>query len=104
MCVYDNVEGWQNDQFWGRSEFALEFGDFYVNITVPADHVMQATGVLLNEKEVLTKKQLKRLGVAKNTYDKPIIIHNQEEAIESEKKRSKKTKTSPFSDELFSFF
>tara|TARA_B110000003_G_scaffold276509_1_gene323413 strand:+ start:3897 stop:6038 length:2142 start_codon:yes stop_codon:yes gene_type:complete len=93
LCVYDNVEGWQNDQFWGRSEFALEFGDFYVNITVPADHVMQATGVLLNEKEVLTKKQLKRLGVAKNTYDKPIIIHNQEEAIESEKKRSKKTKT-----------
>ncbi|MEN8878805.1 MAG: M1 family peptidase, partial [Polaribacter sp.] len=35
MCVYDNVEGWQNDQFWGRSEFALEFGDFTVNITVP---------------------------------------------------------------------
>ncbi len=33
LCVYDNVEGWQNDQFWGRSEFALEFGDYTVNIT-----------------------------------------------------------------------
>ena len=50
LCVYDNVEGWQNDQFWGRSEFALEFGDYTVDITVPADHVMQATGVLTKRK------------------------------------------------------
>ena len=26
LAVYDNVEGWQNMQFWGRSEWALEFG------------------------------------------------------------------------------
>ncbi len=93
LCVYDNVEGWQNDQFWGRSEFALEFGDFSVDITVPSDHVMQATGILQNEKEVLTKKQQKRLQEAKNTYDKPVLIHTQEEAINAEKKRSQKTKT-----------
>jgi hypothetical protein len=93
LCVYDNVEGWQNDQFWGRSEFALEFGDFTVDITVPSDHIMQATGVLKNEKEVLTKKQQKRLLEAKSTYDKPILIHTQEEAISAEKNRSKKTKT-----------
>ena len=93
LCVYDNVEGWQNDQFWGRSEFALEFGDFTVDITVPSDHIMQATGVLKNEKEVLTKKQQKRLQEAKNTYDKPVLIHTQEEAISAEKKRSQKTKT-----------
>ena len=42
--------------FGGRSEFALEFGDFTVDITVPADHIMQATGILKNEKEVLSKK------------------------------------------------
>jgi hypothetical protein len=93
LCVYDNVEGWQNDQFWGRSEFALEFGDFTVDITVPSDHIMQATGVLKNEKEVLTKKQQKRLQEAKNTFDKPVVIHSQEEAISAEKNRSKKTKT-----------
>ena len=61
LCVYDNVEGWQNDQFWGRSEFALEFGDFDVNITVPAEHMMQATGKLLNEEELWSKTQLKLL-------------------------------------------
>ena len=96
LCVYDNVEGWQNDQFWGRSEFALEFGDYKVDITVPADHVMQATGILQNEKEVLTKKQQKRLAEAKKTYDKPVLIHTQEEAINAEKSRSKKTKTWKF--------
>ena len=93
LCVYDNVEGWQNDQFWGRSEFALEFGDFSVDITVPADHVMQATGILQNEKDVLSKKQQKRLQEAKNTYDKPVLIHTQQEAINAEKKQSQKTKT-----------
>ena len=96
LCVYDNVEGWQNDQFWGRSEFALEFGDYEVNITTPADHMLGATGVLLNEKEVLTKKQLKRLEIAKNTFDNPVVIHTQEEAEKIEKKRSKKTKTWKF--------
>lgn len=93
LCVYDNVEGWQNDQFWGRSEFALEFGDFNVSITVPADHVMQATGILQNEKDVLTKKQQKRLAQAKKTFDKPVILHTQKEAEKAEKSRSKETKT-----------
>ncbi|CAI8314756.1 MAG: Uncharacterised protein [Flavobacterium sp. SCGC AAA160-P02] len=93
LCVYDNVEGWQNDQFWGRSEFALEFGDYKVDITVPADHIMQATGILQNEREVLTNKQQKRLAEAKKTFDKPVLIHTQEEAINAEKNRSKKTKT-----------
>lgn len=96
MCVYDNVEGWQNDQFWGRSEFALEFGDFNVNITVPADHMLGATGVLQNEKEVLSSKELKRLATARKTYDNPVIIRTQKEAEEIEQNRSNKTKTWQF--------
>ncbi len=96
MCVYDNVEGWQNDQFWGRSEFALEFGDFNVNITVPADHMLGATGVLQNQNEVLSKTELKRLAKAKNTFDKPVVIRTQEEAVKLEKSKSKKTKTWKF--------
>ena len=96
LCVYDNVEGWQNDQFWGRSEFALEFGDYRVNITTPADHMLGATGRLLNEKEVLTKTQQRRLAKARRTFDKPVVIHTQKEATKIEKKRSKKTKTWKF--------
>jgi hypothetical protein len=54
LAVYNNVEGWQNMQFWGRSEWALEFGSYDVKITVPADHILDATGDLQNEKKVLT--------------------------------------------------
>jgi len=96
LCVYDNVEGWQNDQFWGRSEFALEFGDFTVNITTPEDHMLGATGVLTNETEVLTPKELKRLEKAKTTFDNPVLIRTQEEAEKIEKSKSKKTKTWKF--------
>tara|TARA_B110000027_G_scaffold29070_2_gene31929 strand:- start:2727 stop:4859 length:2133 start_codon:yes stop_codon:yes gene_type:complete len=96
LCVYDNIEGWQNEQFWGRSEFALEFGDFTVNITTPEDHMLGATGVLLNEADVLTKKELKRLKVAKTTFDNPVLIRTQEEAEKTEKNKSKKTKTWKF--------
>jgi len=96
MCVYDNVEGWQNDQFWGRSEFALEFGDFTVNITTPEDHMLGATGILQNPEEVFTRKELKRLEKAKKTFDKPVIIRTQKEAEKIEKTKSKKTKTWKF--------
>ncbi|TXD52923.1 MULTISPECIES: M1 family metallopeptidase [unclassified Polaribacter] len=96
LCAYDNVEGWQNDQFWGRSEFALEFGDFTVNITVPEDHMLGATGVLQNENDVLSKKERKRLEVARKTFDNPVIIRTQEEAEEIEKSRKTGTKTWKF--------
>ena len=96
MCVYDNVEGWQNGQFWGRSEFALEFGDFTVNITTPKDHMLGATGVLQNENEVFTKTELKRLAKARKTFDKPVVIRTQKEATKIEKSKSKETKTWKF--------
>ncbi|MEE9408560.1 MAG: M1 family metallopeptidase [Polaribacter sp.] len=96
LCVYDNVEGWQNEQFWGKSEFALEFGDYTVNITTPADHMLGATGVLQNDREVLSKTELKRLATAKKTFDNPVIIRTQEEATKIEKSKSKKTKTWKF--------
>ncbi|WP_394874660.1 M1 family metallopeptidase [Gaetbulibacter sp. M240] len=99
LCVYDNVEGWQNMQFWGRSEFALEFGDFDVSITVPADHIMDATGVLQNPKEVLTKEQQKRVAQAKKSFDKPVFIVTQEEAETNEKGRSTENKTWHFKAE-----
>ncbi len=96
MCVYDNVEGWQNDQFWGRSEFALEFGDFTVNITVPEDHMLGATGVLQNPKDVFSKKELKRREEASKSFSDPVIIRTQEEAEKIEKTKATKTKTWKF--------
>lgn len=93
MAVYNDVEGWQNMQFWGSGEFALAFGDYEVNVTVPADHVMNATGELLNKKEVFTETQLKRWALAEKSFDNPVIIVTQEEAEKAEKGFSTKKKT-----------
>lgn len=93
MAVYNDVEGWQNSQFWGRDEFALPFGDFDVNITVPADHIVDGTGFLVNREEVFTKDMMKRYKKAKKSYDKPVMIVTQEEAEVTEKSKSKDKKT-----------
>ncbi len=85
MCVYNDVEGWQNMQFWGRSEFALTFGNYDVKITVPADHILDGTGVLQNRNEVYTAEQVKRWQLAENTFDKPVVIVTQAEATAAEK-------------------
>jgi hypothetical protein len=90
LCVYNDVEGWQNYQFWGNGEFALEFGDYEVNITVPSDHIVEATGSLLNPKDVLNKEEYKRFIASENNFEEPILIVNQEEAIAKESLFSKK--------------
>ena len=93
MAVYNDVEGWQNMQFWGSGEFALPFGNFEVNITVPADHVLDATGTLQNRSEVFTAAQVARYALAEKTYDKPVIIVTQAEAEASSKQFSTAKKT-----------
>ena len=96
MCVYDDVVGWQNKQFLGQGEFALVFGDYKVKLTVPADHMVAATGILANPATVLSKEQLARFEQAKTSFDKPVIIATQAEAIEREKTRSAQKKTWEF--------
>jgi hypothetical protein len=93
MCVYNDVEGWQNMQFWGRSEFALTFGNYDVKITVPADHILDGTGVLQNRSEVYTAEQEKRWQLAENSFDKPVIIVKQAEATAAEKSFATTKKT-----------
>ena len=96
MCVYDDYEGWQNKQFLGQGEFALVFGNYKVRITVPADHIVGATGTIQNPKEVLTKDQIERFERAKKTFDQPVIIVSQEEATKKEKTKSSKKSTWEF--------
>ncbi len=99
MAVYNDVEGWQNKQYLGRGEFTLVFGDYDVRITTPSDHVLEATGVLQNRKEVFTKEQFKRWEKAQKSFDKPVIIVTQKEAEAKEKSFSSQTKTWHFKAE-----
>ena len=80
MCVYDDVNGWQNKQFLGRGEFALVFGDYEVNITVPKDHLVAASGELQNPDKVLSKEQRNRLKEAMKEDLQPVTIATMEEA------------------------
>jgi len=92
LAVYDDVEGWQNKQFLGDGEFALTFGDFDVKISVPADHIVAATGELQNKEAVLTKDQLKRLNNAAKATS-PVIVVSEKEVRKKEKTRSDEIKT-----------
>ncbi len=92
MCVYNDVEGWQNKQFLGRGEFTLPFGDYEVWITVPSDHIVGATGELQNSNSVLSSEQRTRLKNAA-TADEPVLIVTQEEAEAAEKVKEKGLKT-----------
>jgi len=92
LAVYSDVNGWQNKQYLGRGEFALPFGDYNVKISVPADHIIAATGVLQNPKEVLTPQQQALYEQSRNS-DKPVIIVTQAEVEKKEKTKSKEVKT-----------
>jgi len=92
MAAYYDVYGWQHKQFLGAGEFTLEFGDYDVRITTPADHIVASTGELQNPGDVLTATQRQRLETAR-TAKKPVVIVTQAEAEAAEKNRSTATKT-----------
>lgn len=76
MCVYSDYQGWNNKQFTGRGEFSLVFGNFEVNMKVPADHIVASTGTCSNYNEVLSAAQFARWKQAQKTIadDKNIAI------------------------------
>ena len=67
LAVYDDVRGWNTEQYYGQGEFYLEYGSFDVSLTVPADMIVAATGVLRNPEEVLTATQRSRLAQARKS-------------------------------------
>lgn len=99
MCVYDDYQGWQNKQFLGQGEFALPFGDYSVTLTVPADHIVAATGSLQNPQNVLSKAELERFEKAKTSFDAPVVIVTHAEALQKEKTKSQEKKTWEFKAE-----
>lgn len=92
MCVYNDVEGWQNKQFLGKGEFTLPFGDYDVSITVPSDHIVAGTGELQNGASVMTAEQKQRMEKAKSS-NTPVLIVTQAEAENAEKNKATSTKT-----------
>jgi len=92
LHAYTDYEAWTNKPFLGRGEFTLEFGDYDVSLTVPADHIVAATGTLLNSGEVLTNEQRWRLERAEDA-ERPVFIVTEEEALDNEQAATNETKT-----------
>ena len=78
VAVYDDVRGWNTEQYLGQGEFYLEYGDFDVSITVPRSFIVTATGTLANAVEVLTADQRARLARAARADSTVAIIRKTE--------------------------
>ena len=98
LAAYTDDGGWKNKQFLGRGEFTLEFGDYDVRITVPADHIVSSTGVLQNPDDVLNRRQQQRLERARDSRE-PVFIVTPEEAEENQRSQARGTRTWHFKAE-----
>ncbi len=98
MAAYTDYGGWLHKAFLGRGEFTLEFGDYEVAITAPADHIVAATGVLQNPNEVLTDEQRQRLADAR-AKDEPSFIVTPAEALANQSDKTETMKTWRFKAE-----
>ncbi|MFA6087395.1 M1 family metallopeptidase [Mucilaginibacter sp.] len=78
MYVYDDIMGWNALPYTGPSEFYLEYGDFDLSITAPANHIVVASGELLNPQEVYTPEQVKRWAQAAKS-ESTVIIRSADE-------------------------
>jgi hypothetical protein len=98
VAVFDDLGGWNIDPFLGAGEFYQEFGDFEVELTVPAGYVVTATGTLVNDREVLTAEQRERLDRADGSEDAVAVI-TRDEALAGRERPVGGTKTWNFSAE-----
>lgn len=92
VAVYDDIAGWNNLPYTGPGEFYLEYGDFNVEITAPADHIVVLGGELLNPEEVWTREQLQRFEKAKSS-DQTVLIRSEEEVADPSTRPDKESLT-----------
>ncbi|NGY37087.1 M1 family metallopeptidase [Flavobacterium sp. XN-5] len=92
MCVYDDVRGWNTHPYLGASEFYLEYGDFDIKITAPANHIVVSSGELVNPTAVYSAVEQNRLAKAKLS-DNTVVIRTEEEVTALAKNTSTATKT-----------
>ena len=100
VCVYDDIEGWNTTPYLGAGEFYLEYGNYDFEITVPYDHIVVASGKLMNPKDVLTSKQIDRLKKAQNSDETIEIVEKNEIGKSGTRPKNNGTLTWKFSCEI----
>jgi len=61
VSVYDDYNGWDRLEFNDRQEFYNDFNNYTLNVTVPKNFIVWATGTLQNPSQVLQPKYIKRM-------------------------------------------
>ncbi len=69
ITVYDDVDGWNMNQYLGTYEFYNDFCDFTAAITVPHNYAVWGTGDLVNCNEVYSDKVCSRIKDAESKDD-----------------------------------
>jgi len=78
VAVYDDVDGWVAELYQGDGEFYMGYGDYNLDVTVPAGWLVGATGTLQNSDEVLSKQTRDRLAQAAESSDIVSIVAEDE--------------------------
>jgi len=78
VSVYDDYMGWDTQPHIGSLEFYNDFNDYDVDVTVPKDFMVWATGMLQNPNEVLQPETAARLKESL-TSDSTIHIASQQD-------------------------
>jgi hypothetical protein len=95
VTVYDDVDGWNEYPYAGREEFYNDYGNFSIDITVPGNFQVWATGELKNPEAVYQPAVIDRIGLAEKG-DRVIDIIRPEDLKNEDVSLKNKTNTWKF--------
>jgi hypothetical protein len=72
MAVYDDVYGWDREDYTGGQETYNDLATYEVEITLPGDYIMWATGDQLNENEIFSKHLIDMIKKSRQSTE---VIH-----------------------------
>lgn len=78
VAVFDDVTGWNTDPYLGAGEFYLGYGDFDYKVTVPYNHIVVASGELMNPNQVLPRLLQDRMKQAASSDERVYLISPEE--------------------------
>ena len=91
--VYDDLRGWNTEPYLGQGEFYLEYGDYTLEVTVPAGYIVAATGALQNAHDVLTPTEVARVAQAAKSDSVVHIVSQQDLTTGTARPRKTGTQT-----------
>ncbi len=89
FSVYDDLNGWDKNEYLGNAEFYMGYADYDVEITAPEGYLIGSTGMLENPKEVLCDSVLVRLEKTEKSNKVVHIVRKEERAAKTSTRSSK---------------